>query len=137
MSAFHDSFVIQTRDQTEAVDITTRVNHAVGASGIENGIALISVPHATAGVYVNENEEGLVSDIVRVVREMFFQRSDYRHNRIDNNAAAHVASAVLGATLPLPVAHGGLVLGTWQRVFLMELDGPRSRTVDVTVVGEA
>ena len=137
MATFHDAFTIQTKDQTEAVDITHHVNQAVGASGIEDGIALISVPHATAGVYVNENEQGLVRDVVKVLREMFYDRSDYEHDRIDNNAAAHVASAVIGSSVSLPVAHNTLVLGTWQRVFLFEFDGPRSRTVHVTVVGEA
>ena len=137
MATFHDAFASQTKDQTEAVDITFHVNQLVGASGLESGIALISLPHATAGVYVNENEKGLVGDVVKVLREMFFDRSDYEHDRIDNNAAAHVASTVLGSSVTLPVAHNTLVLGTWQRVFLFEFDGPRSRTVHVTVVGEA
>jgi len=129
-----DSFPTRTSAQVEVVDVTREVDAIVGASGLAGGLANIAAPHCTCALYVNENESGLVHDVLRVVRELAF-REGYRHDRIDDNAAAHVAASLIGSALTLPVEDGRLKLGTWQRVMLLELDGPRSRTILVTVLG--
>ncbi len=125
---------LRTAEKEEVVDVTAEVAEAVRQSGIETGIACISVPHCTAALYVNENERGLVQDVMRAVEEMAF-REGYLHDRIDNNASAHVAASVIGSSVTLPVIDGELRLGTWQRIMLVELDGPRSqRAINVTTV---
>jgi len=125
---------LRTSSPVEVADITREVEAVVAAAGIAEGLANIAAPHCTCALYVNENESGLVHDVLRTVRELAF-REGYRHDRIDDNAAAHVAASLIGSALTLPVEAGRLKLGTWQRVMLLELDGPRSRSVIVTVLG--
>jgi secondary thiamine-phosphate synthase enzyme len=123
-----------TSAKQEIIDVTAEVCEAVREAGVASGIACISVPHCTAAVYVNENERGLVQDVMRAIEEIAV-RDGYLHDRIDNNASAHVAASIIGPSVTLPVIGGKLRLGTWQRVMLVELDGPRSRrTINVTIV---
>jgi len=88
---------------------------------------MISVPHATAAVITNEGERGLMSDILTRIREIFPQSPGYLHNRIDDNADAHLAATFLGHSCSFPIEDNRLVRGTWQNIFVVELDGPRSR----------
>ena len=97
-----------------------------------DGLACISVPHCTCAVYVNENEAGLVQDMLALIDRL--SEGEWRHDRIDDNAGAHLAASLIGNSVCVPVQAGRMVLGTWQRVMLVELDGPRRRTVHVTVV---
>ena len=128
------ALTLSTSSRQEIIDLTADVCEAVREAGVESGIACISAPHCTCALYVNENERGLVEDVRRAVGEMAC-RDGYLHDRIDNNASAHVAASIIGSSVTLPVIGGELVLGTWQRVMLLELDGPRSRrTVNVTTV---
>jgi len=109
----------------------------VSASKVEAGLCLVHASHATAAIICNENESGLVQDILRKVREIFPPGAGYLHDRIDDNASSHVASALIGASRTFPVEDGRLVRGTWQNIFLLELDGPRTRrVVNVHIVGE-
>ena len=124
-------FTVQTSKRREVIDLTRQVAEA----GLGDGIACIAVPHCTCAVCVNEHEEGLVGDLLQVVEQLTQGR--WRHDRIDNNAGAHLGAALLGNAVCLPVQGSRLVLGTWQRVLLVELDGPRRRTVQVTVVNSA
>lgn len=134
MVSHTETFSIKTRSGMEIVDVTELVEEAVRKSGIREGICLIHLPHATAALIANENEAGLIRDIMRKIREEFV-RDGWEHDRIDDNAHAHLASAFLGASKAFPVSSGKLVRGTWQRILLLELDGPRERRVVVTVVG--
>ncbi len=129
-----DTFSRRTSSRVEIADITREVDAMVAASNVQAGIAHIAAPHCTCALYVNENETGLVQDVLRAVQELSV-RDGYRHDRIDDNAAAHVAAAIIGSSVTLPVRGGRLELGTWQRVMLLELDGPRSRNIVVTVLG--
>ena len=88
---------------------------------------MVSVPHATAAIIANENERGLLNDILTKVRETFPQSLAYAHNRIDDNADAHLAATFLGHSRTFPVEDHRLVRGTWQNLFVVELDGPRAR----------
>ncbi|MFP3283501.1 MAG: secondary thiamine-phosphate synthase enzyme YjbQ [Nitrososphaeria archaeon] len=121
----------------ELIDVTADVERVVAESGIESGICVVSVPHATAAVIENEAEEGLMEDIVERILEFFPKGIGYRHDVIDDNAHAHLAAAFLGSSRTFPVNDGRLTRGTWQNIFLVELDGPRSaRKVVVTVIGD-
>lgn len=129
---------LRTTEKFQLMDITSRVEEIVKKSGVTNGIVLIFVPHATAAVIANENEPGLLNDILQKVREITEPGSTkWRHNLIDDNAHAHIGSALFSAERVFPVVNGQLVRGTWQSVFLLEMDGPRHiREVYVVVLGE-
>lgn len=130
-----EQFTVKTSSRLELVDVTRQVTKVVSASDVKSGIALVFVPHATAALLLNENEPRLVSDIATAIEKLFPRGKGYRHDEIDDNAASHIASATLGSSLTIPVSGGRLDLGTWQSVLLVELDGPRSRRVTVTVLG--
>ncbi len=125
---------IETSKRIELVDITSQVQEEVSKSEITEGICLISTRHTTAGIIINENESGLKEDILDFLNKLVPAGAGYRHDRIDNNADSHLKAVLLGASEALPVSAGKLELGTWQRIFFAEMDGPRSRTVNVTLL---
>ena len=125
---------IQTTRRIELLDITDRVRAAVKESGIKEGICVVSTRHTTASIIVNENERGLKTDILDMLEELVPENKNYAHNSIDNNADAHLRAVLLGMTETIPVEDGHLVLGTWQSIFFVELDGPRNRTVNVKTI---
>lgn len=127
---------VTTRDRIELQDITDEVAEIVRGFGVGSGILLLHTPHTTAALIVNENEAGLVSDLALEMGRLVDWKADYQHNRIDNNAPSHITGAVLGASIGLPVTDGKIALGTWQSIFFVELDGPRSRRVEAVIVGE-
>jgi len=137
LKVYFKELAIRTQRRRELVDITYEVERAVAESGVTNGMCLVFAPHATAAVIANEHERGLVNDILRKFAQEFPDDGEWEHNRIDDNAAAHLASAFVGSARIFPVKEGRLVRGTWQNIFLVELDGPRaSRKVVVEVMGE-
>lgn len=125
---------IQTTRRIELIDITDRVRAAVKESGIKEGICLVSTRHTTSSIIVNENERGLRTDILDLIETLVPENKNYAHNSIDNNADAHLRAVLLGMSETIPVEGGHLVLGTWQSVFFVELDGPRNRTVNVKIL---
>jgi len=128
-------FYVQTRSRFEVVKITESVEEAVRESGIREGFALVFVPHATAAVVLNEYEPRIVEDYVTWVRRVIPPGGGWKHDEVDDNAHAHLASAFIGQSRVLPVSGGLTVRGTWQEVLLLEFDGPRRRTIVVEVVG--
>jgi secondary thiamine-phosphate synthase enzyme len=129
-------FSVSTRSRFELVDITRQVEAAVSASKIEDGLCLVYAPHATAAIIANEHEAGLLSDILAKLKDLFPEGAGYLHDRIDDNAHAHLASAFIASSRVFPVRGGRLVRGTWQNIMLVEADGPRTRRVLVEVLGE-
>lgn len=126
-------FSVRTRKKQEMVDITERVEDLVKQSGVSDGICLVYVPHATAAVAINENADpNVCEDILDALGHMI-PEGPWRHDRIDNNATAHIKATILGPSEAVPLRGGHLRLGTWQRLMLVELDGPRERTVIVEV----
>ena len=121
---------VSTKKRFELIDITHRVSGAVSARA---GLCNVYVPHTTCGILVNENEPGLLKDVESMLSSAVPDR-EYAHNRIDNNADAHLRSVLTCASQTIPVSDGSLALGTWQRIFLAEFDGPRERKVIVTVL---
>ncbi len=122
---------IRTSERVELVDITEEVKSEVQKSGIVNGICVISTSHTTTAIILNENETGLRHDILDFLEKLIPPSAGYRHDRIDNNADAHLKAVILGPSETIPVMGGELVLGIWQRIFFVELDGPRQRTVNI------
>ncbi len=126
-------FSVPTRKKQEMVDITEWVADLVRQSGVIDGICLVYVPHATAAVAINENADPNVCEDILDALTHVIPEGRWRHDRIDNNAAAHIKATILGPSELIPVREGRLRLGTWQSVMLVELDGPRERTVIVEV----
>ena len=136
MRVYFKEITVRTQRRRELLDITHEVERAVAESGISNGLCLVFAPHATAAIIANEHERGLMNDILRKLGEDYPEDGKWEHNLIDDNAAAHLASAFVGSARLFPVKEGRLVRGTWQNIFLVELDGPRAvRRVVVEVVG--
>ncbi|WP_319507694.1 secondary thiamine-phosphate synthase enzyme YjbQ [uncultured Methanolobus sp.] len=125
---------VQTGKRIELIDITDRIRKHVSESGIQNGICVLSTKHTTTSIIVNENESGLVSDILKLLEKLVPPHAGYAHDRIDNNADSHLKAVLLGNSETIPVINGKPFLGTWQSIFLAELDGPRTREITVTVI---
>ena len=124
---------IRTNSRIQLIDITASLHKEVVAAGIETGMAMVYSPHTTTAIVINENEPGLTEDILKLLNLMVPQGM-YAHDRIDNNARSHLQAVVLGNNVCIPVENGELVLGTWQCVFFVELDGPRNRKLTVRIV---
>ena len=129
---------LKTSEKFQLVDITEAVEEIVRKSGVVNGVTLVFAPHATVAIIANEHESGLVADIIQKVKEITEPGNPkWKHNIVDSNAHAHIGSAIIGAERVFPVVGGKLVRGTWQNIFLLEMDGPRhAREVYVVVMGE-
>jgi len=125
---------IQTARRVELIDIADRVRAIVKESGVKDGICVISTRHTTCGIIINENEQGLRADILDMLETLVPANKSYAHNQIDNNADSHLRAVLLGGSEVVPVENGHPVLGTWQSIFLAELDGPRTRSVNVKII---
>ena len=138
MKVYYEVLKLNTTSRFQLLDITGDVENTVKRSSIRNGIVVVHAPHATASIIVNEHEPGLLEDILEKVKEFTEPGSSkWRHNRIDDNAHAHIGSALFGSARIFPVVNGRVVRGTWQNIFFLEMDGPRSvREVTVLVMGE-
>jgi len=129
-------FTISTTENEELIDITDEVVGLVGKSKISDGIVHVFIPHATAGVILNESADpNIRTDFLKAMEKAIPKRANYLHDRIDQNAAAHIRSAVVGPSLTIPLAKGRVMLGTWQSIMFCEFDGPRhNRRVIVQVM---
>ena len=125
---------IETSRRIELIDITSEVKEEVRISGVREGVCIISTRHTTAGIIVNENENGLREDILNMLERLVPQGAGYRHDRIDNNADSHLKAILLGSSEALPIIKGELELGTWQSIFFAEMDGPRNRAVNLPIL---
>jgi secondary thiamine-phosphate synthase enzyme len=125
---------IDTNLAVELIDITDNVIEEVNKSSIRSGICVISTPHTTTAIIINENEPGLLSDMFNLLNKLVPPGAGYNHDRIDNNADSHLRAMLLGSSETIPIVDGKLVLGTWQRIFFVELDGPRQRKANITLM---
>lgn len=130
----HSDFKLNTNKKFQIIDITSKINEL---TAIEEGIVNIFLKHSTSAIVVNENENGLLEDFEFMLENLIDDKYSWQHDRIDNNATSHLKSFLLSSSETLPVKNSKLDLGTWQSVFFVELDGPRSsRTVNLTFVGK-
>jgi len=128
-------FRISTNKKQELIDITDRIKKIVKDSGVKNGICIVYVPHATAGILINEDYDASVcNDIINKLEQIIPQRDVYEHNRIDDNAHAHIKASIIGPSETIIIQNNELVLGTWQGIALAEFDGPKTRTVLVKII---
>jgi secondary thiamine-phosphate synthase enzyme len=128
-------FQVETHARSEMVEITDQVRSAVRASGVREGLCVVYCPHTTAAITVNENADpDVIHDLLlwynRVVPQ---QQSGFRH--AEGNSDSHIKATLVGPSVTLLVNSGTPVLGRWQGVFFCEFDGPRTRTVQVQVLG--
>jgi len=122
-----ETIIISTSRKHELIDITSKVSEIVRNSKVKEGICYIYVPHATGGITINENADpNIKEDIIKAVNKMVLEHDGYLHDSIDNNAAAHIKSTIIGVSKAIPIVRGDLQLGTWQDIFFTEWDGPRS-----------
>ncbi|MEB3844845.1 MAG: secondary thiamine-phosphate synthase enzyme YjbQ [Desulfurococcales archaeon] len=137
MRVAHGRIRVVTNERFETLDITGRVQGWLESINGRSGIVTVYVPHTTATIAVNEAEPGLLNDIVDLLKQLTMPGSTrWKHNRIDNNAHAHLSNILVGHSAVIPVMDGRLVLGTWQRIIFIEMDGPRNRSVHLTFIGE-
>lgn len=130
----HNDFKLNTNKKFQIIDITFKINELIA---IEEGIVNIFSKHSTSAIVVNENEKGLLEDFEFMLENLIDEKYSWQHDRIDNNATSHLKSFLLSSSETLPVKNSKLDLGTWQSVFFVELDGPRSsRTVNLTFIGK-
>lgn len=126
-------FFVKTTQQLQVIDITPKVREIVAQDGSDDGLCCVFVPHATAAVAINENADPNIGEDLQDALAKLVPEGIWRHDRIDDNAAAHIKVAILGPSETVPVKKGKLVLGTWQSIMLMEFDGPRERRVIVQI----
>ena len=143
--SLHDRLRIDTKRAMEFVDITALVADCVLCSGITDGMVNVQTSHTTTAIVVNEHEPLLLQDMMKLLRR-WAPRGDYDHDDFDNrtvnmapgeraNGHSHARALLLGTSETLNVAGGRMRLGRWQRIFFVELDGPRTREVSVTSFG--
>lgn len=141
MKVFFDEIRFPSRKEFELVAITDRVRESVRKSGVRNGSVMVFSPHTTGSVRVSEDEEGLREDYQKFFEKVVPKKGNYMHNitNVDSrrNTHSHLQSLVLNSSETIPVKDGKMMLGTWQTIFFMELDGTRpERKVIVQVLGE-
>ena len=127
----------KTQARQEFVRITDDIARIVAASGVREGMVLISAMHITAGVYVNDWEDGLISDFQEWLEKLAPTGLPYAHHETgEDNADAHLKRTIMGHQVVLPITAGALDLGPWEQVFYAEFDGQRRKRVVVKVMGE-
>jgi secondary thiamine-phosphate synthase enzyme len=124
---------IETKRAKEAVDVTDRVNEVIASAQVQEGLCVLFVAHTTAALTTGEVGEGTEVDLLEVV-EQIIPPIRFRHAHDPSHAWSHMASSLLGPSLALPVSAGRLILGTWQSVLLIELDGPRRRDIHLQLM---
>jgi len=121
-------FSVSTGRSMEFVDITGQIQEEIDRSGINNGICYIYNPHTTAGLTINEGADPAVQDDILAVLKKIIP-FDYHYKHMEGNSPAHIMASLMGSSVTVFIENGRLVLGTWQKIFFCEFDGPRSRKV--------
>jgi secondary thiamine-phosphate synthase enzyme len=137
MKLYTSTVETRTRAARELVDITEQVRDEVRHSGVRNGTCALYAHGATAGLMIQENDDPNIRlDVLDCLNELA-PAGRWRHDRVDDNGAAHIQAGIVGPSETIPIRDGRLDLSTWQNVFLCDFDGPRrSRRVVVTIMGE-
>jgi secondary thiamine-phosphate synthase enzyme len=137
MKSHTEYLTVHTKKLREYLHLTPQVEAIVKKSGIKEGMVLVSAMHITAGVYVNDNESGLIEDIDTWLDELAPARSDYRHHQTgEDNGDAHLKSMLVHHQVIVPITNGRLDFGPWQRIFYAEFDGQRDKRIIIKVMGE-
>jgi len=148
MPIFHHALHLQTTECLQFIDLTERITELVAASGVAHGLINIQTTHTTTAIMVNEHEPLLLEDLKRTLERLAPREAKYRHDEFDirtanltpderPNGHAHCKAMFLRTSETLNIVNGELQLGRWQRIFFIELDDARERTVSITVMGQA
>jgi secondary thiamine-phosphate synthase enzyme len=128
------SISIKTHSRIDMVDITSLVQKEVSKETLADGICVVYVPHTTAGITINEGADPAVCrDIIEKLNDLVPPNAGYRH--MEGNADSHIKASLVGSSVSVIFERGRLVLGTWQKIFFCEFDGPRSRKVHIKSIG--
>jgi len=136
-----EALELQTTERVELVDLTDQIRDVLRRSQVREGIASLWSMHTTCALFINEVQSALHADIQRFFEQLVAQNGEWMHNDPAHsdcdrmNADAHLRAMILGHSLTLQVTGGAVVLGTWQRVLAAEMDGPRTRTIRVQLMG--
>jgi secondary thiamine-phosphate synthase enzyme len=125
--------IVKTSSSDEMINITSLVRQDVQRAGVGSGIAVVFVPHTTAGVTINENADpDVVYDLLSIFRRAYPESGSYRH--MEGNSHAHAKASMVGSSCTVIIENGQLKLGTWQGIYFCEFDGPRTRKVYVKII---
>jgi len=124
---------VRTERRTQLLDVTAGVAKMVADSGVQSGVCYLYVPHTTAGVIINENDDrDVAADIEAALERMVPKDAGYRH--AEGNADSHIKTALVGTSATIFISNGQLELGRWQGIFFCEFDGPRTRRLRVKIL---
>lgn len=137
MKVFTEYIKVHTKTHRAYVHLTPQVEAVVKKSGVQEGMVLVSAMHITAGIYVNDNESGLIEDIDQWLEKLAPFNQNYKHHQTgEDNGDSHLKSLLIHHEVIVPITAGKLDLGTWQRIFYAEFDGQRDKRLIVKVMGE-
>ena len=137
MKSFTEYLWFNTKNHRDYINITNQVSQIVERSGIKEGMGLVSAMHITAGVYVNDAEDGLIKDIDKWLETLAPFNKEYLHHRTgETNGDAHLKSLLVHHEVIIPITNGKLDFGPWQQVYYAEFDGQRRKRVVVKILGE-
>jgi secondary thiamine-phosphate synthase enzyme len=137
MKSHTEYLTFHTKQHREYVHITPRIESIVAKSKIQEGMALVSAMHITAGVYINDNESGLIEDIDAWLEKLAPFDKNYQHHETgETNGDSHLKALLIHHEVIVPITSGKLDLGPWQRIFYAEFDGQRDKRLIVKVMGE-
>jgi secondary thiamine-phosphate synthase enzyme len=137
MKSHTEYLSFNTKKHREFINITSKAEEILEKSRVKEGMLLVSAMHITAGVYINDAEDGLIQDIEEWVNRLAPEGVDYRHHRTgETNGDAHLKNLLIGHQVIIPITHGKMDLGPWQQLYYAEFDGQRRKRVIVKVMGE-
>jgi secondary thiamine-phosphate synthase enzyme len=137
MKVYTEYLMFNTKNRYDTVHITDEVADIVAESDVREGMCLVSAMHITAGVYVNDLENGLIEDIHEWLEKLAPYGENYKHHQTgEDNGDAHLKRILIGHQVIVPITEGKLDLGQWERIFYAEFDGRRKKRVIVKVMGQ-
>ena len=138
MKSFRQELTLHTPTRRAFINLTPKIETALSASGIQEGLCLVNAMHITSSVFINDNESGLHSDFEAWLEKLAPEKpySQYRHNGSEDNADAHLKRTIMGREVVVAVTKGKLDFGPWEQIFYGEFDGRREKRVLVKIIGE-
>ncbi|MCK4669682.1 MAG: secondary thiamine-phosphate synthase enzyme YjbQ [Nanoarchaeota archaeon] len=127
---------VSSRGKQELIDITADVEKVVKNKKVKEGVCCIYTGHATGAIMINENYDPNICDDVIECLDNLVPRGKWRHDKVDNNGAAHIKASIIGPSQFIPIRDGKLQLGTWQAIMFADFDGPRERKIMIRILKE-
>ncbi len=129
---FVEDLIIESNFKEEIILLDEKIKEFLKKTSVKEGLLIVNSLHTTFSIIINENEKNLKEDILNVLS--FLDRFEYEHDNIDDNASSHIKNILLGNNIIIPIVNGSLSLGTWQNILGVELDGPKTRRVRLTII---